>query len=150
MILKTLSTWWWYKSPRSIFECRMTGAPLCSLFQFLYQEFVFLYQEFDLLILKNRILDIKYWNKWYNGAPYMTTWSWFRKHYALFFPFENVLPNMPVKNHSPFGRGQVWPRNFICANMNLLVPRMLHANLKCIPASSSWEDFLSFFLYMTE
>jgi len=39
-------------------------------------------------------------------------------------------------------------RNFICANLNLLAPRMLYANLKCIPATgSSEEDFLSFLLY---
>jgi len=33
---------------------------------------------------------------------------------------------------SPWGGAIYDPRNFTLAEMNLLVPRILHANLKCI------------------
>jgi len=55
---------------------------------------------------------------------------------------------------SPFwplsGGGNICdPRDFIfLTNLNLLVPRMLCVNLKSTLASGSWEDFLSYLLYI--
>jgi len=65
----------------------------------------------------------------------------------LIYWFRRFLKKFPFL--VPFWGGYICdPAHFIWTNLNLLAPRMLHAKLKSILASGSWEeDFLSYLLY---
>jgi len=68
------------------------------------------------------------------------------------FPFglmvQKILKTCPIFGPFLGGRAICNPRDFIWIKLNLLVPGVLHANLKCILASGSWKDFLSYLLYI--
>jgi len=67
--------------------------------------------------------------------------------HAKYFCICSTGSSVDFLKKNPFSGGGAIrdPRDFIWTNLNLLVPRMLHANLKSIMASGSWEeDFLSY------
>jgi len=75
----------------------------------------------------------------------------FKMHSGLWFlrrRFSTFLCYICLyKIMSPWGRAIYDPRNYICANLNLLVPRMFHTKYQCIPASGSCEDFLVYQIF---
>jgi len=60
--------------------------------------------------------------------------------------FSNLLLIYAYIKLSPWGGAIYDPRDFNCAKLYILVPRMINANLKYILAIGS-EDFHIFFLY---